>query len=656
MKSRRIHTNIYPMLLLATVILVLALLCGLCKVPSASAQGEPVQVSLDEVTVHRGQTFAMNVTVTSNTGLNAMKLVIEYDHDAMTLIGVERGDGLPSMTMTTYNVETTVGYGARPFVLFFDAITPTTDTGVVATLLFETSIEADIGDYDVTVTYDPDNTRSDYREPVALGIQQGLVHFIAGEYTARYEDYDGTVLYEKDYNDGDVPAYVGEYPSREADECYSYEFLRFQGAVSDDVHVLVYRALYEATPQAYTVFYYVDGIRTTPDQIFDGDDYWENHQFAYGTEVDLTLTPTRQNYTFVGWFADEQFTQPLGTVFMPSTDMRVYGYMRYNVRVADIPKIRLSYAEMGNGEFRVDAYMTYNSGVNGMVLTLDYDHDALEFVSYTRGTALSDMEFTTSNPELGLDQPEFKFWWNNASNSRQEGLMLSMVFDLKTAENGIYAITFLYDETTDATYHNVGGEVWYTKLDILGTAIPVGEKYHWNEPVGEVNIDVTSEDGKPLDVELMVRAANFEIAEESLERLLNQNLVVKSMYNIRLMRGGEVVTCDSDLRVAIGLTQSERQSKIIKLYYLDSEHKLVPYDSSIEDGAVVFHMRNIENWVIVADAPAPVVDQSWTEEMIRSVLLPSLLSAVTMAYALLLLAQMNKKNREIRHLKGKGGK
>lgn len=656
MTNYRMHTNICLVLLLATAILALVLACGLYNVPEALAQGEPVQVALDEVTVHRGQTFAMNVTVTHNTGLNAMKLLVDYDPEVMTLIGATRGDGLPTMTMVNTNVDTSVGYAARPFGLFFDSINPTTDTGVVVTLLFETNIEAPIGQYQVFVSYDPDNTRSSYRQPVALGLTNGIVHLQSGQYAARYEDYDGTVLYEKDYNDGDAPAYVGTTPSRPADDCYTYEFVRFQGAVSDDVNVLLYRALYAATPKVYNVFYYVDGMRTAPDEIFDGDDYYDAQQYAYGSTVDLTVSPFRQNYTFVGWFVDEQFTQPLGALSMPSHDMRVYGYMRYNVRVVDVPKIRLTYEQINDNEVQVDVRMVYNPGINGLVLTLDYDRDSVSLAGYTRGTALSDMEFATSNPQLGLDQPDFKFWWNSASNSTQEGLMLSMVFDVRSSQNGIYPVSFTYDETKDATYHNVYGEIWYTKLDIVGTSIPVGEKYHWNEPVGDTTIDVTSVDGKPLDVELQVKIADVDVAQSSLDRLQSQNMEIKNMYSINLVRDGEVITSDTDLRVAIGLTQAEMESQNLSLYYVDTDGNLVQYDFSREEDAAVFSMRNIEYWVFVGDAPKTVVDNSWTPETIRSVLLPSLLSVVTMAYALLLLAQINKKNKEIRYHKGKGGK
>ena len=642
-----------PLAVLFAVVLLFAL-----SIPSlALAEGEPVQISLGEKTVHRGQTFSMSVEVTENTGLISLKLFVDYDPAIMTLIDVKRGTGLSSMTMTTTNVDTDLGYRIRPFAVFFDAVTPTAETGTLAELVFETNIEAPIGDYEVSVTYDEGNTNSDYLQPVAVGLQGGTVHLIAGEFSARYVDWDGKVLYEKDYNDGEAPAFVGVNPSRKEDECYSYAFAGWQGDVAEEVNVLQYRAIYTATPKIYSVFYYVDGYTDAPNESIDEADYYFSEEKAYGSNVNLDYVPKRANYTFVGWFTDEKFSQPVVGLTMPSRNIRLYGYMRYNVRVADIPKIRMSYSEISQSEIQVDVQMTYNPGVNGMVLTLDYDRESVKFVRFTRGTALSEMQFATTNLAGGLDQENFRFYWESATNSTETGLILSMVFDVTKSDIGIYPVTFTYDETTDATYLNGVGDIWYTRLDIVGTSIPVGERYHWNEPVGEITIDVRSSDGKPLDVELKVELANVKVADESMTRLQNQNLEIKNMYSINLVRNGEVVTSDTDLRIAIGLTKAEMESQHLSLCYVDSNGRLVEYDFSVEDDAAVFNMRNIEYWVLVGDAPTlePVVDSSWTPEAIRTVLIPSLLSVTVLAYAILLLAKNKKYKDKLNGSNGKGG-
>lgn len=657
MKMAQLKKRINLIIPLATVFFIMLLVFVLCVPSVALAQGEPVQISLGEKTVHRGQTFSMDVNVTQNGGLTSMMLIVNYDHAAMTLVDVKRGAGLPSMTMTLTNTDTEVGYGANDFSILFDAVAPTTETGVVAQLVFESNIEASIGDYQVTVTYDEGNTNSAYQQPVALDIQNGTVHLIAGEFSAKYLDWDDSVLYEKDYNDGDVPAYVGQTPARAEDDCYTYAFSGWQGEISDQTNVLLYRVVYAATPKVYTVFYYVDGYTTERDGTIDEDDYFFAEEKAYGSDVNLDYLPRRSGYTFFGWYADESFSQPLFGLQMPSTNIRVYGYMRYNVRVADIPKIRLSYTEISKTEIQVDARITYNPGINGMILTLDYDHDAVRHVRFTRGTALSTMQFTTTNEAGGLNQENFKFYWESATNNMERGLILSMVFDVSAADIGVYPVTFTYDETTDATYVSGVGETLYTRLDIVGTALPVGERFYWREPVGETWIDVTSTDGKPLDVELHVEAVDLPIAQESIENLQKRNLGIKNMYSIKLVRDGEVVTSENDLRVSIGLTEAELKSENLLLCYVDGNGKLVEYDFSVEDDAAVFNMRNIEYWVLVGDLPASDEKGSagWTPEMIRTVLLPSLLSIAVLAYAILLLAKNRKYKEQINNSKEKGG-
>ena len=647
--------NILWLLPLLAVLLVCLVCVSVAVAPAARADGQ-IEVSMSEVTVHRGQTFAVDVTVSNNTGLVSMLLSVDYDVNAFSLIRVERGAGLANMTMTTTNVGTSLGYNVHPFRVLFDSTSVCTDEGVVARFVFESNIDAPIRDYTISLSYDADNTNSAYQVPVALHTTDGLVHLQSGEFAARYVDWDGTELYYRDYNEGEVPAYQGEVPTRAEDDCYTYQFAGWQGDLSDDVDVLQYRAQYDRTPKIYSVFYYVDGWTDSPDSAFDVSDFYTAKEAPYGADVDLDIVPKRENYTFVGWFADEALTKPIVALAMPSKDTRVYGYMRYNVRTGDIPKIRLSYNELSETEVEVLVNVTYNPGLNGMVLTLSYDRDDMRFARFTRGVALGNMQFTTTNLEGGLDQQDFRFYWESAENATDTGCILSMVFDVTNSTNGVFPVTFTYDETHDATYINETHEIWYTRLDIVGTSVPVGERYHWNEPVGDVSIDVTSPDGKPLDVELIVKEADVKVADESMTRLQNQNFEIKNIYSINLMRNGEVVTSDSDLRIGIGLTAEELASNHLGLYYVDSNGRLVEYDFTVEDEAAVFNMRNIEYWVLVGDAPRATIDKSWTPETIRTVLLPSLLSLAAIAYALILLAQNNKYKREINNLNNKGGR
>ena len=662
MKYMTTHKNyIVCLLLILAVVLAYALCVALIDTPVTYAENK-ITFALSEKTVHRGQTFVVDLTVTDNTGLTSAKLSVDYDASVFTLIEVERGEGLPTMTMTTTNVGTSTGYNVHPFNVLFDATRPTTAEGVLARFVFESNINASIGDYVISLNYDASNTNSAYNTPVALNTDNGLVHLQTGEFAARYLDWNDDVLYYRDYNDdGEVPVYQGVTPVRDEDDCYTYKFKEWKGDPTDDVNVLQYRAQYEKTPKVYSVFYYVDGLAEgeTPDGDFDNNDLYYWSEFAYGSDVDLSLNPKKENYTFEGWFADEGLSKGLNSLSMPSQNTRVYGYMRYNVRTEDIPKIRLSYTELSETEIEVNVRMAYNPGINAMVLTLQYNKEDIKFARFTRGLALETMQFDTTNldAEGGLAQDNFKFYWESAENVTDTGNILSLVFDISNSENGVFPVTFTYDETHDATYveNDENKTIWYTRLDIAGTSVPVGEKFHWNEPVGEIFIDVKSVDGKPLDVELVVKRADVKINESSLTRLQNLDLEIKNIYSINLMRNGEVVTSDTDLSVGIGLTKEELASKNLALYHLGENGELIEYNFTVEDASALFDMHNIEYWVIAGDVTKPEIDKEWTGETIRAVLLPSLLAVTTMAYALILLAQ-NNKNKKIRNPKGNGGK
>ena len=209
---------------------------------------------------------------------------MEYDDAVMRLTGVERGSALGSLTFTTTNSQTSIGYDIIPFNLFWDGTVPDKTNGNLVVFTFESFSDAQIGTYPITLKYDSANTNSDYGKPISVNIISGSVTLIKGEYEAVYYDWDGTELYRKDYNADDTPSYVGETPIREADECYSYSFSGWKGIVSDKPNVIKYMADYALTPKTYQVFYYVDGINNDH---FDGvitiDDFYKAEEVDYGT-------------------------------------------------------------------------------------------------------------------------------------------------------------------------------------------------------------------------------------------------------------------------------------------------------------------------------------------------------------------------------------
>ena len=78
------------------------------------------KVTVENKTVHRGQTFTIDVDLTNNEGLIALYLTLDYESSVMKLVNVEQGNALSSLTFTNTNTQTVLGYGILPFNMLWD--------------------------------------------------------------------------------------------------------------------------------------------------------------------------------------------------------------------------------------------------------------------------------------------------------------------------------------------------------------------------------------------------------------------------------------------------------------------------------------------------------------------------------------------------------
>ncbi len=600
------------------------------------------QVTVENKTVHRGQMFTLQVSLDQNPGLVAMVLELKYDKTAMELVGVERGNALQTHTFTTTNTETNAGYLVEPFRLLWDGTTQDYTTGVLLTLTFESKISAPLGDYPVEFAYDAKNTNSEYGKPIAVDIDNGIVTLIKGELSVIFQNYDGTVLYEKDYNPGDMETirdidelYVGEIPTRPTDECYSYAFKDWKGALSDDPNVVIRIADYATTPQLYQVTFFVDG------------EYFHGAFCGYGEFVDLSYIPSEKNHVFSGWYADEDYTQRISSQKMPASDIVLYGYMKYNVRETNIPQITLTVARIEGSMAYVDVNVTANSGLAGLILTLEYDRTALELVGFERGDAFGALQFTHTNNEDGFGAEPFKFYWENAVNTYDLGTIVTLQFHMNgNAAADVYDVTVTYDETSDATYFTPEGELWYTLLDIYGTVVPVNKIYHWNEKTAEgVEIDVTTEEGQSPDTVLEVKLVTYEFAalQETVQSIVGKDMELKAVYSIRLLCNGVEVHPKGKITVKIALTHSQAACSVVRALRINDVEDVLLYPSSVVDGYLIFETDTLGHWGIVGDiyiggsGQAPI-------NTISVMIGLCVLAIVTMAFVLILIARV--KNRK----------
>lgn len=617
---------------LILALLLITPLIGNISTNSVYAESDLPSITIEDKTIHRGQTFEVAVSLDSNPGLTSMRLLLEYDKNVMSFVGFERGEALKTHTFTPTNPDTEEGYSVD-FVFLWDGAKDSS-TGNLLILRFESKITAPIGKYYIKFKYDKQNTTTGYGQKTDVLIDNGEIEFTTGEFKVQYLNYDGSILQETDYNSGDIPSYSGEIPTRPTDEKYSYTFIGWKGAVSTEPKTICYVAQYSTTPQEYQVLFYVDG------------EYFAGDLCSYDDFIDLSIAPSKKNHNFSGWFLDENYTQKVTLLKMPAKDIILYGYMKYNIREENIPKIELSLNEIVDGTAYVDVSITENSGLSGFVLTLAHDRTALEFVGYDRGSVYGECPFLTTNTENGLDVDTFKFYWDNGANNIYEtGSILTLKFKLKKdVPAGLYDVLLTYNEETDAKYME-GDELWYSKLNIVGTKVPLGRISFWEEEIdGGLIITVESENDYSPDTVLVVKRLTYkyDISEDVIIAAAGEKMAIHDIYSVTLMQNGVEIQPNGKLTVRLQLTKEQKSDGGLKLFELEEENNLKSHNSEIVKGYLVFETEENTTWAIIGPRTTSVGGLAPRNASILIISL-CLLNIVTVSLLLIIKVKLRKK-------------
>ena len=116
----------------------------------------------------------------------------------------------------------------------------------------------------------------------------------------RFLDYNEEVLYETKVLEGNVPQYVGEEPSREEDDLFSYSFNGWSSpleAISEDT---TYTATYLSTPLP---IYHVTFLNYDDTLLYEVD-VIKRHEAVYGGETPTKEEDDEFTYEFDGWDQD----------------------------------------------------------------------------------------------------------------------------------------------------------------------------------------------------------------------------------------------------------------------------------------------------------------------------------------------------------------
>ena len=604
------------------------------------------RISSQDQTIHRGQTFEVDIDISDNTGLLTLYLTVKFDHKIFKLIDVQQvRQALGELNLEhsgsgyDYIDEKTGGFN-----LIWDGSRAGSTNGTIVRLTFESSLTADIGTYPIDLVVSEQNTTVAYNVPANVQVTSPQITLTEGAYVVVWHDWNGIAIentnisghpynpltggYEYNSDDGLNPATdFPNSPSRAEDSMYTYTFSGWEGAVwrgdaPSGSAVIYYIAKYTYTPKVYNVWYYVDGLGqgNEPDGEIDEDkELYTAKSTAYNAIINDTDIPHKSDYTFYGWFTDPSFTHRLVSPLMPDSDVKLYGYFKYNIRETDIPVIQLLYREtVTNSELEdiayVDVMVTKNYGLSSLFITLsDYDTENLTFCGFEKGEIFKQMSFYTTNYENGVYPENFNFSWNNSrKNSYETGQLLVLKFRLNpNASPGAYKVEMTSDNRN--TTYTKDLEEWYSNVEFINTKVPIGETNYWKESVPSTDVTVEVESSKyvPYNIELIVKAEKIDniIKDEILNDLLNNNLTVHNLFDIYFQQNATKLTQeqyielfgDQNVVVKIKLTAMQLRCKHLDIYYVDDDGNLTLYESKIENGYLVFETNHFSHWALVGD-------------------------------------------------------
>ena len=153
---------------------VLAFLClwMLLGNRNVFADTSKVNLTVGTVTAGKEDSVTVPISISDNHGICGASISVAYDK-ALTLTGIQGGDGLSSLTMTRPGDLT-----ANPVIILWDGVNADTSNGNIALLTF--TVPETEGNYPVTVSYEDGDIVDGDLNPVALEIVNGGIQ-VAGD-------------------------------------------------------------------------------------------------------------------------------------------------------------------------------------------------------------------------------------------------------------------------------------------------------------------------------------------------------------------------------------------------------------------------------------------------------------------------------------------
>ncbi len=166
-------------------------------------------IAVEKVTANKGETVAVPIKITDNTGICGATLTIKYD-EKLTLESIEKGSALSSLAMTKPG-----DMSANPFNIVWDGIEEDNSNGIMANLNF--TVPDMTGTYNVEITYEYGDIVNGALFPIDVATQDGYIKVGTSEEPDNPEqNKDFTVSIDSiNANSGgdiDIPISIAENP------------------------------------------------------------------------------------------------------------------------------------------------------------------------------------------------------------------------------------------------------------------------------------------------------------------------------------------------------------------------------------------------------------------------------------------------------------
>ena len=392
-------------------------------------------ITITDGAAKSGEEVTLKVVLSNNTaGFAALRLILDYDKDIMTLEEITDGGVLANPVMNKDGA-----------TLTWSSADDMKINGDIATLKFKIAADAATGDYDVKVKIDDcynaahakvDADKKDGKISVTNPITKYTVKFIDG--TTEVKSVD--VVKGEKIGDANMPA----APSKAG-----YEFDGWFDGATEITKDTVVNANITATAKytkLHTVTFMADGAEVAKVTVRDNT--------AIGTK--MPADPVKSGYKFEGWFVGE--TEVFSTTII-TADMTVEA--KYTL--SDKPFITITDGAAKSGEeVTLKVVLSNNTaGFAALRLILDYDKDIMTLEEITDGGVLA-------NPVMNKDGATLT--WSSADDMKINGDIATLKFKIAAdAATGDYDVKVKIDDCYNAAHTKVDADKKDGKISVTNS-------------------------------------------------------------------------------------------------------------------------------------------------------------------------------------------